>query len=310
MRRSIALVCVLASPFIAFGQAPDTDAAESAGSSGDTDLISGLWNLEDATPLETGQVDLRLQGTWATGQHLGDSSDDWTLSPSIVWGMAENWELSVTNKIWLGDGGDMGPFEDGNYDTDLGLLWRIHEQLGFEHKEGYLHLPSIALSTTFRIPTGCGSSGVDAELRLIMTYEYESGIRTHLNAWGKSANGDNFDLKNIDRDSLTMDDLDLGSGFLFARRGQGSNNTRDWQYGGVIGADGPLCGDGAVRWVADYMYRTSGFDGFSPLHVGEVGFEWELSDASKLGFSVQASLDHNDSQHQWGMGFAYTCSIG
>jgi len=272
-------------------------------------LITGLRNFEDATPLETGKVDLRLSGRWTTGQHLGDSSDDWTMSPGLVWGMAEDFELSLTNDIWLGDGGDMGPFEDGNYDTSLGLLWRLHEQVGFEHKDAYFHLPSIALSSTFRIPTGNGSSGVDAELRLIMTYEYESGIRTHLNAFGKSANGDNFDLDNINRDSLSRGDFDLGSGFLSGRRGQGSNNTRDFQYGGVIGADGPLCGDGAVRWVADYMYRSSAFDGFSSMHIGEVGWEWTMSDVSKLGLSVQASLDHNDAQPQWGAGFAYTYAL-
>ncbi len=164
MRRSIALICVLVSSSFAAGQESETTQT-----SGGTDLISQLWNLEDATPLEAGKMDLRFTGRWATGQQLGDSSDDFSFHPSLVWGVAENFELSLTNNIFLGDGGDMGPFVDGNYDTDLGVLWRLHEQVGFELKDAYYHLPSIALSSTFRIPTGDGSSGVDAELRLIMT---------------------------------------------------------------------------------------------------------------------------------------------
>ncbi len=298
MRRSIALICVLVSSSFAWGQESET-----AQTSGGTDLISQLWNFEDATPLEAGRFELRFTGRWATGQQLGNSSDDFTFHPSLVWGVAEDFELSLTNNIFLGDGGDMGPFVDGNYDTDLGVLWRLHEQVGFELKDAYYHLPSIALSGTFRIPTGDGSSGVDAELRLIMTYEYENGIRTHVNVFGKSVNGDNFDIDNINPDNF--DDFDV----LFGRSGGESLNSRDFQYGGVIGADGPLCLDGAVRWVADYMYRSSAFDGFSFIHRGEVGWEWEISEASKLGFSVQASLDHNSAQHDWGAGFAYTQAL-
>ena len=103
----------------------------------------------------------------------------------------------------------------------------------------------------------------------------------------------------------------FGNGtFSFGNRGRHRLNTRDFQSGGVIGADGPLCGDGAVRWVADYMYSTSAFDGFSFNHIGEVGIEWELSDVSRLGCSIQASLDHNDTQHDWGAGFVYSYSLG
>ncbi|MCH8147015.1 MAG: hypothetical protein IH987_03350 [Planctomycetes bacterium] len=310
MRRSIALICVLVGSSLAWGQESESTSVTTR-TSGGADLLSQIWNFEDATPLNTGQLDLRLGGRWGTGQSLGDSSDDWLLTPSLVWGACEDVELSLTVKAWLGDGGDVGPFEDGNYDTDLGVLWRLHEQTGFEHKEGYLHLPSIALSGTFRIPTGDGSEKIDGELRLIMTYEYESGIRTHFNAWGKSANGDNFE--NISSDSF--EDFDrsdiqtLADAGVFGRGSDGLQ-TRDFQYGGVIGADGPLCADGAVRWVADYMYSTSAWDGFSFHHIGEVGFEWEISDASKFGLSVQANLDRNDSQHDWGAGVMYSYTIG
>ena len=307
MRRSIALICALSCASFAWGQESETTSASSQ-TSGDADLISQLWNVEDATPLAPGELQLRLSGDWATGQHLGDSSDDWAMAPSIVWGVAQDWELSLTNRIWLGDGGDMGPFQDGNYDTNLGILWRLHEQMGFEHQHGYLHLPSIALSSTIRIPTGDGSSGVDAELRLILTHEYTSGIRTHLNGYVKSANGDNFELDADNAGNFNLDPTQMLE--LFSATGGDGLTTRDYQYGAVIGADGPLCDNGAVRWVADYMYRTSAFDQFSALHVGEVGVEWELSAVSKVGFAVQASLDHNDSEHQWGAGFAYTYAIG
>jgi hypothetical protein len=272
---------------------------------GGEDLLSQLWFFEDATPLDPGQLDLRFGFHWwtASGEAaLGDASDDFILEPTIVWGPIEDLELSLTTYAWVGDGGDMGSFDDGNYDSRLGMLWRFFAQEDYDCGDGCLHLPSMALSASARIPTGCGSSGMDGELRLVMTYEYDNGVRSHFNIWGKAVDGDNHEsAESLTEDAFTEFLPYLDEGFEL--------DPRHFQYGATVGADGPLCADGAVRWVADYTYRSSYYYGQTGLHFGEVGWEWEISDVHKLGMSVQAGLDHASGAPNWGAGLMYAYSI-
>jgi hypothetical protein len=282
---------------------------------GKYDLLSQLWRFEDADPLDTGTVDLRLGLQWWTENSAatnGESSDNWILTPTLVWGFAENWELSVGNDSWLGDGGDRGAFDDGNYDTNLGLLWRVHEQEPFMARKGEMNWPSMALSTTLRIPTGHDSAGVDAELRFISTYEYTSGVRSHMNIFMKSHNKNNDDIDG------NNGFFGLGGGGLgnlvngLAFLGFGNNNdidARHFQYGIVLGADGPLPCEN-LRWIADYMYRSSYFYGRTGIHMGEVGWEWEMAEAHKLGMSVQAGLSRVGDAPNFGIGLMYAYSIG
>jgi hypothetical protein len=218
------------------------------------DLTTELWSMEDATPVRQGQLDLRFTTRWAPDPP-NDDDDDVVFQPSLVWGAAENLELSVSVPIWIGDAGDRGAYKDGNYDTFIGMLWRFREQ------EGYW--PAMALSGGARIPTGEGSAGIDGEGRLVFTNDYDSGLRSHLNLWAITANGDND-----------------------------GNETRDFQYGGVAGVDGPLGDSGNLRWVLDYVYRISNVNGGGGENLAEVGFEWKVADAHKVGISGQISLDH------------------
>ena len=305
-------MCVLSCVFLltgtALGQESEVTYENSTTTTvGGADLMSQLWQFEDATPLATGQLDLRLGFRWVTESghaNLGDSDDDFVLSPALVWGAAENLELSLVTDTWLGDSGDMGPFEDGNYDTTIGMLWRLHEQAAGDCAEGCLHLPSIAFSGSARIPTGCESDGVDGELRLVMTYEYDSGIRSHLNVFGKSVNGDNQEW--IDSDALEIDVRDFN--WFFTNNG-GDIDPRHFQWGIVIGADGPLCADGAVRWAADYMHRSSEYYGRGDMDIFELGWEWEINEAHKFGTSVQIGLDHMDDNPNFGAAVAYAYSL-
>ena len=302
IKRTLVLACA----FVVAGTALAQESEEisvTTTTTGGEDLLSQLWFMEDATPLETGQVDLRLGLQWWTASapaNLGDSDDDFILRPAIVWGAADNLELSLVMDAWLGDGNDMGPFEDGNFDTTLGLLWRFYEQTEEGCADGCLHLPSMALSASARIPTGCGSNGVDGELRLIMTYAYDNGIRSHLNVWGKCLDGDNYGSWRSDGD------FDLSAFF----NDEGDLELEDVQYGAVIGFDGPLCADGAVRWVADYAYRSSSVDDGDDVHMGELGWEWEISEAHKLGMSVQIGLGDDDETPNFGAGLMYALSLG
>lgn len=237
---------------------------------GQTDLTSELWSMEDATPIGLGKVDVRLTGRWVTGP--GPSKDDdLIIEPSIVWGPCDNVEVSIAVPAWLGDAGDAGPNKDGNGDTRIGMLWRIMDQQDY--------WPAVALSGTARIPTGDGSSGIDGEFRVVLTNEYDSGIRSHVNAFAKSANGDNV------------------------------ANVRHFQWGAVVGIDGPLCEDGAVRWVADYVHRTNGRRGFGNVNLVELGWEWQVADVHKVGMSGLVGLDRDDDVPNFGAALTYAFSI-
>ena len=242
--------------------------------SGGDDLLSGLWFMEDATPLERGKVDLRMTARWGTESfpaNGGDSHDDVSITPEIYWGPCDNVEVSAAIPVWLGRGGDIPPDNDGNADITLGMLWRITEPEG--------HWPATALSTHIRTPSGRDSNGVDAELRLVLTNEYDSGIRSHLNGFVQSVNGNN------------------------------DEDHRHFNWGVVLGLDGPLCGDGAVRWVADYMHRSSEHFGAANMNLLEFGWEWKIAEEPNLGVSMQVGLDDNGDTPNFGTGLTYAYSI-
>ncbi len=268
MKGSLALYPLFGVVSIAFGQQKPAEKPQATESEVTTirtetrtvtsgwDLTTELWSMEDATPVREGQLDLRFTGRWFPDS-TSDDDDDVIIQPSLVWGPAENWEVSANVPIWVGDAGDRGAYEDGNYDTFLGVLWRFREPEGW--------CPALALAGHARIPTGSGSEGVDGELRLILTNEYDSGIRSHVNVWAKTANGE---------------------------RSPDEPNIRDFQYGGTVGLDGPIGDTGDLRWVGDYVYRISNYDGGGGEHLSEVGLEWRASERHKFGISSQISLDH------------------
>lgn len=276
MKKATLLASVLM--FVATAQAQESDityeTSETTAVSNGANLLSELWLMDDATPLDTGQVDLRLTLGWVTASapaNRGDSDDDFVVVPSLVWGTCNNVEVFASVPVWVGDGGDVGPLDVGNADTMLGFTWRIHEPVDF--------WPAMALRGSMRVPTGDDSSGVDGELRLILTNEYDSGVRSHFNAFGKSVNGDN----------------DFGQ--------------RHFQWGAVFGLDGPLCGDGAVRWVADYLHRSSYHFGSRNINMLEAGWEWAVTPSQKVGMSMQVGLDDNDDTPNFGAAVSYAYSL-
>jgi len=226
------------------------------------DLLGGeTFNVTDATPLETHAVDLRFAFRWETEDfpaNAGDSNDDFYVQPVMVWGCCPNVEVSSTMPVQIGDGGHIPGQADGHHDGYWGLLWRLVEQRDY--------WPALALASNLRLPTGQRSNGVDWELRLALTNEYDSGIRSHLNFFGITANHQNYE------------------------------DLRHFQYGAVAGLDGPLCADGAVRWVFDYMYRIGQHEGGGGKNIAEAGWQWQIADAHKLGMSVQVGLDHAEDE--------------
>lgn len=238
------------------------------------DLLGGeTWNVTDATTFTQGAVDLRLSTRYTESAITddGDVDEAWTLQPEVVWGATDRLELFFTVPIKNIE--NLGDATEGNYDSYLGGQYRFTEQ------EGYW--PALALASSVRIPTGDGSNGMDWELRLVLTNEYDSGIRSHLNVFGKYAEHNNFEPFEL----------------------------RNFQYGAVAGLDGPLCADGAVRWVADYMYRISEVDGGGGQNIGEAGFQWQINECNKIGMSLQMSLDHSEAVSDVGAALTYAYTL-
>lgn len=257
------------------------------------------FNFLDATTFTEGAVDLRISARWIerkndgdpfAGQGIfrdrrGDDDDDqWIITPEIVWGASERYEMAISVPTWVqGD-----PYE-GNYDAYVGGQWRLTDMAE--------NCPAFALAWSVRVPTGEGSNGLDGSLRLIVTNEYESGMRSHINLWGTSVNTDNYD-------------------------------ARDFQYGGVVGLDGPLNDSGSLRWVFDYMYESSHAEGAEAdrLHyayprtqdiggeqrnTAEAGIQWQINECNKLGFAVQGGLDHAENETpEWAASLTYAYTIG
>lgn len=246
--------------------------------SSEADLLRDLWSIDDAKPLETGRLEFRTTFRWITSEapaNGGDSDDDSLIIPGLTWGAAENLELYSEVPVWVGDAGNRPDGLDGNADTTVGATWRFCDSLDI--------FPDVksaaALRTSARLPTGDQSNGVDGELRLILTNDYESGLRSHLNAFGVTVNGDN------------------------------DPDAREFQWGFLVGMDGPLCADGTVRWVADYFHRSSIHNGESNMNLLELGWEWDMAEAHKLGVAMQFGLDQTGDTPNFTVGLAYAYAL-
>ncbi len=265
---------------------------------GSYDLL-GLetFNFLDATTFTEGAVDLRIAGRWVQTKNNGnpytgqgqygvreDDDDQFILTPEIVWGATERYEMFLAVPTWVS-----GEPNEGNYDSYVGGQWRLTDVQETT--------PAVALAWSMRLPTGEGSNGLDGTLRLILTQEFENEMRAHFNIWGSSVNTNNYD-------------------------------ARDFQYGAVVGLDGPLNDCGSLRWVFDYMYeishskgsQTTGLQYNYPItqdvggeerNTAEAGIQWQINECNKIGFSVQAGLDHAENETpEIGAVITYAYTIG
>jgi len=303
MKRICALALFMLPAATALGQESETtNVTTKTVTVGGANLTSENWNVEDATPVESGRVELRFTSRWITSgmpANLGDSDDDFIFTPGFAWGAAENLELFANVPMWLGDGGDRGALDQGNYDPWVGFTWRIAEQSG--------NVPAFATRFSARIPACDDSSKSDVEGRLMLTNEYDSGIRSHINAFAISANG-NDGAPDLD-DDVSLFGFGLG-GLGFGLLDFGDEiDRRHFQWGLVFGMDGPLCADGAVRWVLDYMHRSSEYYGRTNTQILEAGWEWDIDDCNKLGMSVQVGLNRTGDSPNAGVGINYTRAL-
>lgn len=234
------------------------------------DLVSPLW-MEDAVLVPDGGLELRFNFGWATDDYSDvGGDDDITMGAGLYWGFAPNWEMSFGTAYNIGDGSsDADGVRGFGSDSDftVGLSWAFHEQSGY--------VPAMTLETKLDLDTGIrDNDGCDGSVALIMTNEYDSGMRSHINLGFET---------------------------------EGSDWGR-WAFTGVIGMDGPLCADGAVRWVADYVLLDSEYMGGGDAHYLELGSEWQIQEGHKLGLMWQIGF-HHDETTNFGANLVYALSI-
>lgn len=284
MKRLLSVLAVLAlvSPVLA----QNGEGAAAAPAAREQDNMDDLWFFQDAVPTPTGMVDLRLSGGWQTASfpaNNGHSSDDYIMTPALYWGFAENWEASINVPVWMGGGGDRDGYIKGNYDTNVGVMWRFLEQADGRPFD-------MALIGNFRIPTGYKSQGVDYEVRLAMTHTYDNDWRAHFNFWGNFVNGNNDNSQRARARAARAEFGPLGDFVLDDPYKAGRRST---QYGGNLGFDMPLCANGDVRMVVDYLARNSRTKGQNWWHILQAGWEWQMTDANRMGFSFFYNLDNS-----------------
>jgi len=221
--------------------------------------IVGPIRMRSADPEPTGE--LEIKNIFDYGTSSDGTDDDVEYEIELEWGLAPNHELIFEVPVEMGDGG-----VNGNADITLGWHWRLWKEQEI--------LPAFAMRNYIRIPSGYHSSGVDYELRGLITKSIvPDQFRLHLNPFLKSVNGHN------------------------------EEDHRYFQWGVIVGADYRLT-DTLVLNV-DYVHETSDAQGQRNQHTMEVGLDWCLAAHQAIGFVTRAGLDGDSAGENWGFAISY-----
>lgn len=221
--------------------------------------IAGPVRLRSADPEPTGDLEFKNIFDYSTSSGGGD--DDLEYEFEIEYGIAPNHELIFEVPVQLGDGSVAG-----NADITLGHHWRL-----WKEQEWF---PAFAIRNYLRLPSGHDSSGVDWELRGLLTKTIvPDRFRFHVNPFLRSVNGHN------------------------------QEDARHFQWGAVIGVDCRISEHLVVQ--VDYVHETGATEGSRNQHVAEVGCEWQLAPRHKLAFVSRAGLDGDSEGENWGLGISY-----
>ena len=109
--------------------------------------------VQDTSPTDTGKV--QLQGA-AVNETSNESSDRFTLQPSVQWGFAENAHFLAYSQFYIADDDSA---ETGSGDVFVGMLYNFLA-------EGH-YSPGLAVQGELVAPTGKDSEGLDTALTFI-----------------------------------------------------------------------------------------------------------------------------------------------
>ncbi|MFQ5500948.1 MAG: hypothetical protein ACE5EQ_01455 [Phycisphaerae bacterium] len=214
--------------------------------------ISDFFNIREANAnVIQGEWEFELEGEWVTDSAGGD--DDLTFTPNIKYGITDDMfvELEVL-PLSLGDGSDQG-----NGDLSVQLFNQ------FLHETDTL--PAFGAWVEMRIPTGEGSSGVDAEIHFNLTKTLVQNFRAHFEGFVETANGG---------------------------RGDEEDNRRNFQWGLGPGFDYQF--DEKTIAALNYLHRSSEERGRPNQNILEFGVVRELTPSQHLKFAVDLGLDGHE----------------
>jgi len=221
--------------------------------------IWGPVRMRSADPEEPGE--LEIKNIFDYGTSSDGTDDDFEYELEIEWGIAPNHELIFELPVEMGDGEVRG-----NADITLGWHCRLWEEQEI--------LPAFAMRNYIRIPSGYHSSGVDYELRGLITKSIvPDKWRLHLNPFLKSVNGHN------------------------------KEDHRYFQWGFIAGTDYRLAENLVLN--LDYVHETGECEGQRNQHTMEVGLDWKFAHNQGLGFVARTGLDGDGIGENFGVAISY-----
>lgn len=212
--------------------------------------ISDFFNIREAySSVEAGEWEFETSFSWETNSDGSD--DDVGPAVSLKYGITDTFfvELEV-EQINLGDGGDQG---NGELALILFKQWWSEAEI----------LPAFATWGELRIPSGEGSSGVDAEFHFNLTKELIPNLRGHFEGFVETANG--------------------------ARGGDDEDERRSFQWGVGPGFDYSFSDDTIV--ALNYLMRSSEEEGHHNLNILQLGLAQRIADNQHIKLAFDIGLD-------------------
>jgi len=212
--------------------------------------VDEFFNIREANAnMDKGSWAIELPVGWATRSN--HHRDEVTAGALLNYGLTNDAYVALeAGPLTLGQGGDQG-------NGDLNLI--LFQQLLHEAAQR----PALAIWGEMRIPSGQGSSGVDATFHLNATKSFSHGLRTHAEIFVETANGGSSP--------------------------QERENRRALQWGAGPGFDYAL--DSQTLVILNYLNRSSEERGHHNQNILEFGFCRALGESQQIKLAVDVGLD-------------------
>jgi hypothetical protein len=247
--------------------------------------VNEFFNIREAnSDVKACEWEFMLGSAWSTFYSRKHRDDDFTLTPSVKYGITDNLfaelELLAVN---FGDGLNLpnSSGADGTGDTALKLFWQ------FLHEDGCL--PAMAIWGVARLPTGENSAKIDGTLNMAITKTICGPLRAHMQGFVETANGSRGDW---DREEF--------------------GDRRNFQWGVGPGLDYAINECNLI--VLNYLNRSSDYYGGHNSNICELGYVYKINECSWLRAAVDADthadIDGPHSGPHWTAKVQYAYSLG
>ncbi|HKQ46854.1 MAG TPA: hypothetical protein VJZ71_02155 [Phycisphaerae bacterium] len=243
--------------------------------------VNDFFNIREAnSDVKACEWEFMLGSAWSTFHSRKHRDDDFTLTPSVKYGITDDLfaELELL-PVNIGDGLNLPDSDgaDGTGDTALKLFWQ------FLHEDGCL--PAMAVWGEMRMPTGENSEKVDGTLNLNITKTICGPLRAHLGGFVQTANGSRGDW---DREEF--------------------GDRRHFQWGVGPGLDYAINECNMI--VFNYLNRSSEYYGSQNNNILELGYVYTINECSYLRAAVDTELHADADGPHWTAKVQYAYSIG